>query len=311
MHHPKPVYDGYFADPFAWRSNGAYYAVGTGPSAREESGPRHFPMLRSEDFVRWESIGHALLPVDPELGNTFWAPEVAERGGAFHMYYSVGFGDKRHQIRVAISERPEGPYEDVGRPLTDLASCPFAIDAHPFRDDDGEWYLFHSRDFLDTDAGFRAGTGIVVDRLLDMTRLAGEERTVARARHDWQRFAADRPMYGGVYDWHTLEGPCVLKRDGRYYCLYSGGCWKNDTYGVDYVVSESPLGPYHEPSSGEAPRVLRSTPSELVGPGHNSVVTGPKDDEQYMVYHAWDHDHTARQMRIGKLRWTDEGPVCL
>ena len=128
--------------------------------------------------------------------------------------------------------------------VTDPFRPPFAIDASPFQDDDGKWYLFYARDFLDASNGARVGTGVVADRLIDMTRLAGEERVVVRARHDWQRFMSNRIMYGGVYDWHTIEGPCVLKRNGRYYCLFSAGRWENDTYGVDFAVADHVLGPY-------------------------------------------------------------------
>ncbi len=292
----NPVWPGYFADPFAWRFEGAYYAVGTGPG---EAG-RRFPMLRSRDLAHWEPIGHALLPVDPALGDAFWAPEVAFADGRFYLYYSVGHGDKGHHLRVAIADRPEGPYEDVGEPVNDSSTCPFAIDANPFRDDDGQWYLFYARDFLDAENGFRAGTGLAVDRLVGMTKLAGEERVVMRARHDWQRFLADRPMYGGIYDWHTLEGPCALKRNGLYYCLYSAGCWQNESYGVDYAVAESVMGPYQDTGNGEAARILRTIPGRLLGPGHNSVTQAP-DGTDLIVYHAWDQTQTARQMHISPL----------
>lgn len=304
MTYTNPVHDRYFADPFVWRHEGTYYAVGTGP--RGESEPSRFPLLRSADLLNWESLGHALVSVSPDLGNDYWAPEVAYSDGRFYLYYSVGHGDKGHHVRVAVSEKPEGPYEDTGTPMIDPSVCPFSIDASPFRNDDGEWYLFYARDFLDTDGGFRAGTGLAVDRLIGMTKLAGEERVVMRARHDWQRFMADRPMYGGVYDWHTLEGPAVLKHDGRYYCFYSGGCWKNDTYGVDYAVADSVTGPYVDQNDGSGARVLRSALG-VIGPGHNSFVEGP-DGLEIIVYHAWNPEMNARLMCIDRLIWTPDGP---
>src|SRR5712692_6993618 len=119
----NPVYDGYFADPFAWEHGGQYYAVGTGPleaeGEAEKAGGRLFPLLGSEDFVHWRPAGRALLRPDANLGDSFWAPEVAYEGGKFYLYYSVGHGDKNHQLRVATSDRPEGPYRDTGVPLTE------------------------------------------------------------------------------------------------------------------------------------------------------------------------------------------------
>lgn len=311
----NPVYNGYFADPFVWKYKGVYYAIGTGPAEAEgqvdEIGKRLvFPLLRSDDFVNWQFAGNALLRPDPALGDNFWAPEVAYCDGTFYLYYSVGHEDKRHQLRVATSSEPLGPYQDVGEPLIDPESCAFAIDPHAFCDDDGQWYLFYARDFLDTENGVRAGTALMVARMESMTKLAGEGNVVLRARSDWQRFLADRPMYGGIYDWHTLEGACVRKYEGRYYCFYSGGRWENDTYGVDYGIADRVMGSYSDAGNEAGPRVLRSVPGYVLGPGHNSIVLGLDDRTEYIVYHAWDTDMQARRMCIDKLIWTPDGPRC-
>src|SRR4051812_24120437 len=106
---PNPVYPEYFADPFVWRHEGVYYAVGTGaPEAAGRAGDaeaagagRVFPVLRSDDLVTWRRAGNALRRPDPTLGDTFWAPEVAYHHGTFYLYYSVGREDKGHQLRVA------------------------------------------------------------------------------------------------------------------------------------------------------------------------------------------------------------------
>lgn len=309
----NPVYKGYFADPFVWEYKGIYYAVATGAAEAygEEvtDAARVFPLLRSSDFINWHFAGHALVRPDPALGDNFWAPEVAYCDGKFYLYYSVGHEDKDHQLRVATSDKPLGPYLDVG-PLLNLSECPFAIDPHPFRDDDGQWYLFYARDFLDTENGVRAGTALMVDRLQGMTKLAGEGKVVLRARSDWQRFLVNRPMYGGVYDWHTLEGPCVRKYQGRYYCFYSGGRWETENYGVDYGVADHVLGPYSDIGNETGPRVLRSVLGRVLGPGHNSMILAPDGQTEYIVYHAWEMDMSARQMFLDKLIWTPDGPRC-
>lgn len=312
MQHRNPVYSGYFADPFAWEHDGTYYAIGTGGAEAEgETDPQSlvFPLLRSEDCQTWQFAGHALRRPDASLGNNFWAPEVAYWQGSFYLYYSVGHGDKKHQIRVATSEQPLGPYTDVGC-LLQLEPYPFAIDPHPFQDDDGQWYLFYACDFLDLEAGARVGTGLMVDRLVSMTQLAGEAKVVLRARSDWQRFLENRPMYEGVYDWHTLEGACVRKHEGRYYCFYSGGRWETEGYGVDYGIADSVTGPYSDAGNESGARVLRSIPGQLIGPGHNSIVLGPDRQTEYLVYHAWNSDRSLRQMYIDPLVWTPEGPRC-
>jgi beta-xylosidase len=311
----NPVYAGYFADPFVWKHEGVYYAIGTGAAEAagqvDEIGERRvFPLLYSDDFLTWHPVNNALLRPDPALGDNFWAPEVAYYEGKFYLYYSVGHEDKDHQLRVATSDAPLGPYQDMGHSLLDLQFCPFAIDPHPFRDDDGQWYLFYARDFLDAEGGIRAGTALMVDKLVGMTQLAGEGRVVLRARSDWQRFLANRQMYDGIYDWHTLEGPCVRKQAGRYYCFYSGGRWETENYGVDYGVADNVLGPYTDAGNEAGPRVLRSVPDRVLGPGHNSIVLGPDDQTDYIVYHAWSTDRSARRICVDKLIWTPDGPRC-
>ncbi len=299
----NPVWPDYFADPFVLRVGEDYYAYGTGnPAAR--LGGLEFEVLHSRDLVTWRSIGGALEPLpDPALTD-YWAPEVAEHDGRFWMYFSAGTGDVGQRLRVAVADQPQGPFRDCDVQLT--PDEPFSIDAHPFRDRDGGWYLFYAVDRLDGD---RVGTSIVVDRLVEMTRLAGAPSPVVLPSADWQIFKRGREMYGRTYDWHTCEGPFVVPHDGRYFCLYSGGPWEAETYGVSYVVGDSPTGPWQAPAV-EGPVVLTTVPGQVVGPGHNSVVRGP-DGREWVVYHAWDRDRTARRLCIDPLEWTADGPRCL
>jgi GH43 family beta-xylosidase len=256
-------------------------------------------------------LGGALVPPAENRKIQYWAPELTRNGGKYYLYYAMGgLEPERFSLRVAISDQPQGPYVDAGAPLVDCESNRFTIDAFPFIDDDGQWYLFYSRNFTNETPGMRIGTGIVVDKLMDMTRLAGDCRLVVRARYDWTLYEAHRRMdvYNKTYDWHTIEGPCVLKHDGKYYCFYSGANWQTPRYGLDYVVAENPLGPYT--GQGDSPRVLRGIPEKVRGPGHHSIVTGPDGKTQYVLYHAWDAGMTQRQMCLDRLDWAKDGPHC-
>lgn len=296
----NPVFAGYMADPFVLTYEGGYFAFGTGPVAADG---RVFPVLRSVDLVHWSPVGGALDPIPGAV--EYWAPEVATSGGKFYLYYSARFADGRdHTLRVAASAQPWGPFQDCGLALT--PDQPFAIDPHPFQNGDGQWFLFYSRDFLTLDGEFRVGTGIVVDRLVDMAHLAGDPRPVIRPHAEWQLFMPKRPMYGGTYDWYTIEGAALRVHEGRYYCFYSGGAWERDNYGVSYVVADHPLGPYQRPGDMDGP-LLRSVAGRVRGPGHNSFVQTP-DGQEYIVYHAWDEGLTARTMRIDRLRWEGGQP---
>ncbi|HEV2092923.1 MAG TPA: glycoside hydrolase family 43 protein, partial [Rubrobacter sp.] len=297
----NPVYDGYLGDPFVLKHNGEYYAYGTVPL-----GELAVPVLHSRNLVDWRPLGKALSLHDDAF-EALWAPEVAYDNGTFYMYYSAGGEEGQgHQLRVALASSPAGPFEDSGAVLT--PDDPFTIDAHPFRDEDGRWYLYYCRDFLDPDAEGRVGTGIVVDRLVDMTRLAGERRPVVRPHADWQLYERQREWYGRVWDWYTVEGPFVRKHEGRYYCLYSGGAWREPNYGVSHVVAHHPMGPFDRRAETEGPDILRTRPQKVVGPGHASVVLAPDNAREYLVYHAWDRAHKSRQMRIDPLTWEGKAP---
>lgn len=294
----NPVYQGYFADPYVVRVDGRYLAYGTGSVVDGLV----FEVLESTDLAAWRRVGGALRPPDPSPGTDFWAPEVVRADGRFWMYYSVGTGDAGHHLRVAVAEVAEGPFTDQGINLTPRER--FAIDPHPFRDEDGTWYLFYARDVLDA---ARVGTQVAVDVMPTMTTLAGRPETVVAPTADWQIYQRDRPMYGGVYDWHTIEGPAVARRGGRYYCLYSAGSWLNESYTVAWAVAPHPLGPWTEPPTGDG-RLLTSVPGRVRGPGHNSIVTTPGGTDM-LVYHAWDESGERRQMWVDPLHWTADGPV--
>jgi GH43 family beta-xylosidase len=144
-----------------------------------------------------------------------------------------------------------------------------------------------------------------------MTQLAGQRHVVVRAASEWTLYESNRWMgvYNQTFNWHTIEGPCVLKHAGKYFCIYSGANWQTSRYGLDYVVANSPLGPYT--GAGDHARLLHGIPDQVRGPGHNSIVSSPDGKTQYVVYHAWDEKMMKRQMCLDKLDWTPDGPRCI
>ena len=311
LSYQNPVWDGYLADPFVLKVGREYYAYGTGGPenhGRQRDG-RIFPLLRSRNLVEWEHLGGALIPLNDSARPAYWAPEVALRDGRFYLYYSSGGpAGEGHQIRAATSDSPAGPFQDVGRVL--IPEEPFTIDPHPFQDPrDGRWYLFFAKDYLEEP---RCGTGLAAVSLADdMISPAGPVVPIHRACWDWQIFERNRQWHGRSWDaWHTVEGAFVLERNGRYYCLYSGGRWESSDYGVGFCVADSALGPYGDDRCGQGPSVLREVPGTVLGPGHNSVVKGPDGLSDLIVYHAWDSQRTARRMCIDPLEWTPDGPRC-
>ncbi|HKY04104.1 MAG TPA: glycoside hydrolase family 43 protein, partial [Blastocatellia bacterium] len=220
---------------------------------------------------------------------------VVYHRGQFLMYYSVG-NEVNMQIRVATASLPAGPFVDSGRGLT---TEQFAIDAHVFEDANGDRYMFYATDFL---SHTHIGTGTVIDRMLDPFTLAGEPRPVTRARFDWQVYDPARVEKGGVR-WHTVEGPFVLKHKKLYYQMFSGGNWKNVTYGVSYATTDDLATTAEWVQAADDDRVLpilRTLPGKVIGPGHNSVARGPDNRQLFCVYHRWAEHSAERVLAIDR-----------
>ena len=285
----NPVYPQSFPDPYVLKFCGEYFAYCSGFGSDGNA----FGVLRSRDLISWHPAGGAMAPL--KNGPPFyWAPEVTYHNGKFYLYYSVG-NEALMEIRVAVSERPDGGFIDSGKRLT---SEEFAIDAHIFRDDDGKRYMFYATDFL---KHTHIGTGVVVDEMTGWDTLAGDPRPVVRAEFDWQVYDPQRQEKGGVR-WHTVEGPFVLKRKGIYYLMFSGGNWQNVSYGVSFAVTGD-IGrseEWRQFCDGEKVLpILRTIPGRITGPGHNSVARGLNNRESYCVYHRWVED--ARVMAIDRM----------
>lgn len=296
---PGPAWEGYFADPFvSRRADGSYVAVGTEEDAPQ--GGRVFPVLESTDLRTWQPRGRALERVDPGLGDAYWAPEIAEADGAWWMYYSVGRGIQGHHLRVARSDDAFGPYADTGGVLTPHER--FAIDAHPFLDTDGTRYLYFARDVLDAE---RPGTHLAVAVMEGMQRFAAPPVPVLAPWADAHIYERDRWMYGRTWEWHTMEGPSVIRRHGRYWMTFSAGAWTGPGYAVTWAVADHPLGPW-EPAPDTVPPLL-ATGGSLTGPGHNSLTIAP-DGGDVIVFHSWDAARTRRAMHVRRIDFTPGGP---
>lgn len=280
----NPIINRYLADPCIKFDSGFYYLFATGGA---DDG-RFVPIYRSRNLVDWQFVRGAVEKGDENSWNFkhFWAPEVIKIGNRYFLYYTASPRESPanagNHVGLAIADKIEGPYENHGRVLGHSS-----IDGHPFIDRDGSMYMFYTIEHGNID-GLKAGQ-IYADKMMTSTQPAGHPVPII-THHPWQ------------------EGPILQFRNGTYFLTYSCGNWKNETYHLRYALAESVLGPYTE-----QPDTLLASNEKVKGPGHHFMFTNQKGDD-WIVYHGWDPDFTARYPRIDRIffngtQMSSDGPT--
>ena len=106
-HYANPILDADWPDPDAVVVDGVCYLVAS--SFHRVPG---LPILRSDDLVSWQIVGHALPQLPPaehyrlpRHGCGVWAPSIRHHAGRFWIVYP----DPDHGIFVTTANRADGP----------------------------------------------------------------------------------------------------------------------------------------------------------------------------------------------------------
>jgi len=288
----NPVYDANFPDPFVLEADGSYHAYSTNDSTT------NVPTLSSDDLVNWREGEDAMPDLAPwTMPGKTWAPEVLGpegRADDYVLYYTATDADSGRQcLGRATSGAPEGSFVDRSE---ESFVCQKdeggSIDASPFRDENGDLYLYWKND------GNAVGrdTYIYAQRLSpDGLSLRGEPERLFKGSAGWEG--------------NLVEAPFMWERDGRHYLFYSANAFYNASYAVGYATCEGPLGPCEK--APENP--ILKTSEGAAGPGHNSIVEDGNGDT-WMAYHAWPPDAIGsvipgRNFWMDELVWRDGRPV--
>jgi len=259
---PKPILDGFNADPAIRVFGDTYYIYPT--SDKPNWMTTDFSVWSSKNLVNWKKEG-VVLDVTKDLAWAHikaWAPDCIERNGTYYFYFCA-----EGKIGVGTAKTPVGPFKDaLGKPLlaykgkTDTYITSNTIDPYPFIDDDGQAYLFW---------GNGGGTVNFVKLKPDMITLDG-------APHE---FVIKGTSSGKVIDFR--EGIVVFKRQGKCYFMWSVDDARSDNYRIAYGTAEHLGGPVTIPENA----TVLSKKGPVKGTGHHSVVNVPGTDRWYVVYH--------------------------
>lgn len=252
---------GYYADPEILYSNkdNRFHLYPTSDGFHEWSGD-YFKSFSSTNLVDWVDDG-VLLDLKKDVSwadKNAWAPAAAEKkiNGQYQYFF---YYTAEAKIGVAVSDNPQGPFTDIGKPL--VATKPNGITRGQIIDPDvfndpvsGKSYLYY-------------GNGFMVGVELNDDMISMKENTLTVLKPD-----------------NTFrEGTEVFYRKGKYYFLWSEDDTRSENYRVRYATSNAPLGNFTIPKDN---LILAKDPSKgIYGTGHNSVIQIPGTDEWYIVYH--------------------------
>ena len=156
---------------------------------------------------------------------------------------------------MAVADSPAGPYGRAEIIISEIINGAQPIDQFVFKDDDGSHYMYYG--------GWKH---------CNMMKMGDDLRSFVPFE--------DGSLVKEVTPENYVEGPFMMKRNGKYYFMWSEGRWTKDDYCVAYAIADSPFGPFERVG-----KILESDPEIGTGAGHHSVIKGRGKDEWYIVYH--------------------------
>ncbi|WP_343615091.1 family 43 glycosylhydrolase [Novosphingobium sp.] len=285
----NPVFTG--ADPDFVALCGRWWVYPTNAvDPKDGFAAARFYAWSSPDLQHWSKSAPLLemdkidwIKADGASYHGLWAPSLTAAKGRYYLYYSVGPQNPTpSRLGVAVSDRPEGPFTDSGKPLLTGGNGFEAIDPMVFVDaKSGKAYLY---------AGGSAGAKLrIFEMKPNMTEI------------DHEIPVTTPPNF--------TEGAFVHERGGIYYLSYSHGHFDGPDYSVHYATSTSPVGPWTYRGA-----ILQADATHQ-GPGHHAFAENPATHQWFMAYHRWERGpgpgpyKGTREVAIDAIHYAPDGRI--
>lgn len=253
----QPLISGiYTADPSAHVFNGRLFIY---PSHDIDAGVKpddlgsHFAM-RDYHVLSMDRIGGTVtdhgVALDikdvPWAGRQMWAPDAAEKGGRYYLYFPVKDKEDVFRIGVASGSAPQGPFKAQPEPIKGT----FSIDPCVFKDTDGQYYMYFGGIWGGQLQRWATGSYVGKDVYpskeqpalsAKVARLGGDMLALAESPRDVVLLDENgKPLTAGDNGRRFFEASWLHKYNGTYYFSYSTG----DTHFIMYATGKSPYGPF-------------------------------------------------------------------
>ncbi|MDT0676351.1 family 43 glycosylhydrolase [Autumnicola musiva] len=210
-----------------------------------------YHVFSSENLTNWTDHGVILdqknVPWADSTAYSMWAPDAIEKDGKYYFYFptrrkGASDGESGFSIGVAIADKPQGPFIPQEEPIEGVVG----IDPNVFIDNDGQAYLYWSRD-----------------------KIYG-----AKLKNNMLELASEPKVFTLPQKGH-IEGPFVFEREGIYYLTYPHVADKTER--LEYATGNDPLGPFKHQG------VIMDESPTGVWTNHHSIVEFK--DQWYLFYH--------------------------
>lgn len=311
---PRCLFDDlYFADPSVHIFNNKIYIY---PShdiqteVKDAANGAHFNM-KDYHVLSLENVhekakdnGIALsLEEIPWATKQLWAPDAAQKGNKYFLYFPAKDKDDVFRIGVAVSKTPTGPFKAEKAPINGAYSIDPAV-----LNDNGKYYLYFGglkggqlQDYRnnqyqkDRPELHKEGNALSPKIALlksNMKELAEQPRDVFILDENGDQ------LKSGDQHRRFFEGVWIHKYNNRYYLSYSTG----ETHKLVYAVGSNPYGPFIFKGEILTPVVGWTT--------HHSIVE--IDNKWYLFYH--DSKNSGgksylRSLKVRELKYDGNGLI--
>lgn len=292
------------ADPWVLKDDSVYYFC----FADDSKGRPHITVSKSNSLtmpgkrvIIWQA------PEGAWNSKNLWAPELHKMGNKWYVYYTAGkagppFIYQRSGVLESITSDPQGEYIEkgilqTGIDSTDYVQTTWAIDLTVAHINGRLYAIWSGWDKNETSDA--TPQHLFMAEMSDPYTISSRRSKISEAQEEWET--------GGPLN--LIEGPQVVKHDGRIFIFYSTReSWTKEYRIGQLQLVDSTRSPLDKANWIKKGPVFRGTDS-VFGPGHASYTTSPDGKESWILYHAKKSDKPgwARDIRLQPFTWSAAG----